>query len=434
MTDTETTRSKRTRLAVLFLFVSSSFLCGQETIDGIAAIVGDNIVLKSELAELVFRSALELKLDPQRDTDRLSKLQKQVLESMIDQKLMLEMAEIETVEVNDREVDAALDQYLESLVAQYGSEARVAELMGKSVTEMRRELWPDMHDQLISQRFQEELLSDVAVTRNEVVTFYDEYRDSLQALPTLYDISHILFGFAPGEESRQAAYDYIRSIRRRVLTGEDFAALAREYSQDPGSSPHGGELGLVSRGTLVPEFEELAFSLEPDETSAIIKTGFGYHIVQLVNKVGEKINVRHILISPQMSDADEDSVYSAALSIRDSIVSGNDFSTFAQRYSAHELSRLQGGNLGWVSPSTLPVPEMAEALPILTVGDISVPIRSNDGYHLLLLQGIKVGGFPALSSHWSEIETLALAKKKSDFFSDWIEKASSSLYIKTFIQ
>lgn len=419
---------------LLLSLLSLSLLCGQEPVDGIAVIVGDNIILRSEVVELLFRSALELRLDPDRDADRLTLIQDQILQSMINQKIMLEMAEAETVEVQDREVEAALDQYFSSLMAQYGSEERVEDLMGTTVSEMRREFWPDMRDQLVFQRFQEQLLADVAVTRNEVINFYSEYKDSLKAVPTLYKVSHILLTVSPGAVSRQAALDSIGAIRERILAGEDFASLARDYSQDPGSARHGGQLGLVDRGTLVPQFEQAAFALKPGETSSIVKTDFGYHLIQLIDKVGEKINVRHVLISPQVSDADEDSAYAMALAIRDSIMSGHRFPALAARYSAHHASREKGGLLGWVEPSTLPFPQLSKVLPSLTIGDVSLPGRGAHGYHLILIHDVKPGGFPTLSSHWSEIENTALAKKKSDYFSTWLERTSSSLYLKNFVE
>ena len=417
-------------LKVMFLLLTSvRVVPAQEIVDGVAAIVGDNIILKSDLAQLLVRSTLELQLHPERDADQILELQDELLESLISRNLMLEIAEAETIVVQDREVDAAVDQYVNSLVAQYGSEDRLKQVAGTSVRELRRELWPDMRDQLITQRFQDELLKDIAVTRNEVLAFYEEYKDSLRALPTLYQLSHILFNVMPGQVSRQGAYDLIASLRNRLTSGEDFAQLAREFSQDPGSADQGGELGLVTRGTLVPLFEEVAFSLKPGETSPIIETEFGYHIIQTIGKIGQKINVRHILIIPVLSDADEDSVYSFARSIQDSIDTSGDFKSFAEKFSDDQTSKDRGGNLGWIDASVLPIPEIAEVLPSLPVGETSPPVRTGDGYHIILIHAIRPGGDPTLSSHWSELEALTLAKKKGDFFADWIGTVSSSVYI-----
>lgn len=416
------------RLFVAVLMASS--LYSQEVIDGIAAIVGDNIILRSEVAELVFRSALERRLDPQQDAEKIANIQEQVLQTLINQKIMLEIAEIETIEVQDREVNTALDHYFSTLVSQYGSEQRVAEIAGKTVSELRREFWPNMRDQLITQRFQETLLANISVTRDEVISFYEEYRDSLQAFPTLYHLSHILFKVLPGKASRDSALTIARRLRERVLSGEDFAVLATDFSNDPGSAPHGGELGLVDRGTFVPEFEQVAFSLNPGEVSEIVKTEFGYHIIQLVQKIGEKINVRHILITPQVTSADEDSVWAFALSIGDSLVSGAEFPQMAKRYSDDSLTKDQAGQLGWINPSNFPIPEIIQVLPSLIPNEVSPPVRAGDGYHLIIMNDVQPGGRPTLESHWSQIHSIALNKKNSDFFSAWLNKASSSIYVK----
>ena len=415
---------------LLFSILLFSFLRPQEIIDGIAAIVGDNVILKSELAEIVFRSALELQLDQTSDAEQLRKLQDQMLETLISQKIMLEIAEIETIEVQSREVDVAVEQYLNSLISQYGTEDRVEELAGKSMSEVRREFWPNMREQLITQRLQEQLLVDVTVTRNEVILFFEEYQDSLVAVPTLFNMSHILFNITPGKVSMDSAEELALSLRKRIMGGESFAELALQYSHDPGSSKLGGELGLVSRGTLVPEFEEVAFSLKPKEISGVVETEFGYHIIQYIDKLGEKINVRHILISPQVSDADEDSVYTLALSVHDSISSELDFSSFAIRYSDDKTSQDKGGALGWVNPLDLAFSEISELLPSFSKGEGSLPIRVNDGYHLVFIHDIKPGGVPNLSTHWSEIENLSLSRKKSEFFINWLEEMSSSIYIR----
>ena len=417
----------------LLPLVVVSSLYPQEVIDGVAAVVGDNIILKSELADIVFRSILELQLDQSRDADRISELQNQMLQTLINQKIILEIAEIETIEVQDREVDLSIDQYMNSLINQYGTEERVSELAGKSVSEIRREFWPNMREQLITQRFQEQLLADISVTRNEVITFFEQYKDSLEALPTLFNLSHILFNITPGKASKDEALHLMQSLRERVQAGEGFAELASTFSHDPGSSRHGGELGLVSRGTFVPEFEEVAFYLKPGETSDIVETEFGFHIIQLVEKRGEKINVRHILISPQVSEADEDSVYSFALSLRDSILEEDNFVRYAKKYSDDSSTRDNGGNMGWISLSNLTVPEISTVLPSLTVDEISPPIYASDGYHLLFIHDIKPGGIPTLASHWSEIENLSLNKKKVEFFTSWLDQISSSLYIKNFL-
>lgn len=427
--------------APVLIFAFSCLLCqprllGQERniIDGVAAVVGEHVILKSDVAQLVQMTAVELRLDPGLDGKRLLKLQNDVIQNLINQKLILEIAEVESIEVAEREVETALDQYISSHVARLGSEERLEEALGKNINELRRESWSDVREQLIGERFRAELLKNISVTRNEVTAFYTLYKDSLGIIPTLYDLRHILFEVRPGGKSRRRAQALADSLRNRLLSGETFTPLARQFSNDPGSAPSGGELGLVGRGTFVQAFEEAAFSLNSGEISPIVTTLFGYHIIQLVNKLGEKINVRHILISPQASVADEDSIYALALSVRDSITSADDFSNMASVYSADENTRDGGGKLGWINPASLPVKEMSQVLSILDVGEVSPPVNASDGYHLMLISDVRVGGFPTPESHWIEIEQMALAKKKGDFFNSWIEGVSSAVFIKSYLE
>ena len=428
----------RSRSLVLASFCLVFLLClnAQErnTIDGVAAIVGEHVILKSDVAQLVQMTAIELRLDPRLDGERVLKLQEDVVQNFITQKIILEIAEVESIEVAEREVDTALDQYVSSYVTRLGSEARLEEALGKSVSELRRETWSDMREQLIGERFRTELLQNVSVTKDEVNSFYTEYQDSLGVIPTLYDLRHILFEIKPGNESRLRARSLADSLRQRVFEGDDLASLAEQFSDDPGSASNGGELGLVSRGTFVQAFEEAAFSLDRGDVSPVVPTVFGYHILQLVEKLGEKINVRHILVSPQVSPADEDSVYALALSIKDSITNEDVFSSMAATYSADANTKDNDGKLGWIDPTTFPIKEISQMISILSVGEVSPPVTASDGYHLLLISDASAGGIPTLETHWVEIEQMALAKKRSDFFNSWIERTSSSIFIKSFLE
>lgn len=417
----------------LTLVITGTVLPQDDIIDGIAAIVGDRVVLKSDVAQLVQMRAMELRLPPDTDARTIMKLQGEVVETLIQQKLILEIAEVESIVVQQREVDTALDRYLASLVRQAGTEEAVQRTFGKSLRDLKREWWPDMQEQLIAQKFQQNLVQNVAVTRQEVLDFYDEYRDSLGVIPTLYRTSHILFRVTPGTASRLQARRLADSLRTRLLEGEDFALLAAGYSDDPGTAGSGGELGLIKRGMLVPEFEEVAFALGPGEISDVVETSFGYHVIQMIQRVGEKINVRHILVTPEVSDADEDSVYAIAQGVKDSIQSARDMIRMAKRYSQDENSREQGGLLGWVDPHNIPWPEVADVITVLDPGTVSSPARASDGYHLLYVHQRKSGGQPTIDTHWSEIEALALQRKRAHAFNRWFHQASTRVFIRNYL-
>ncbi len=413
--------------------LSSFFLFAQNLIDGVAAIVGEHVILKSDLAQIVQMTAVEQRLDPRFDADKLEQIQSQVLESLINQKLILEVAEVESIEVEDREVDQAVEQYIAQSVGQAGSEERLESILGKRVSELRREWWPDMKEQLVAERYQGQLFGGVVVTRDEIFVFYNNYKDSLRAVPTVYSSSHIFFKARPGGKSQNVARSLLDSLRGEILAGSDFARLASLYSEDPGSAKRGGELGFVNRGTLVSAFEQIAYTLGPGEVSDIVETEFGYHIIEAMEILGDKINARHILITPKVSTADEDSIYALALSVGDSISSEGLFAEMAKRHSDDASTGESGGRLGWVDPQSFPVEAIAKVLPTADVGSCSPPITTDDGFHLLFVHEVREGGVPTLESHWAEIEGLALAQKKAKRFNDWLKDASSTIYVENFL-
>ena len=417
-----------------FLLVGFGVLfSGQNLIDGVAAVVGQHVILKSDVAQLVQMTAVERRLDPRFDIEKLEQLQEQVLQSLINQKLILEIAEVESIEVEDREVDQAVEQYLAQSVSQAGSEEQLEKILGKRIGELRRMWWPDMREQLITERYQGQLFGDITITRDEVAVFYNNYKDSLGTLPTLYNTSHIFIKLRPGGKSRAVSRNLVDSLRQRILGGEDFAQLAEQFSQDPGSARSGGELGFVNRGTFVPAFERVAYALSPGEVSGLVETEFGYHIIEVLEVMGDKVNVRHILISPKVSAADEDSLYAFASFVRDSIKTEEDFSLLAKNHSDDISTKEAGGRLGWVDPNTFPIEEIGKVLLSLGVGLPSPPVTTKDGFHILFLHEVKGGGTPTLETHWSELEGLALARKKGRRFNTWLKEASSSIYVENFL-
>ncbi|SVD17239.1 uncharacterized protein METZ01_LOCUS370093, partial [marine metagenome] len=203
---------------VFFLLVGFGVLfSSQNLVDGVAAVVGQYVILKSDVAQLVQMTAVERRLDPRFDIEKLEQLQEQVLQSLINQKLILEIAEIESIEVEDREVDQAVEQYLAQSVSQAGSEEQLEKILGKRISELRRMWWPDIREQLIAERYQGQLFGDITVTRDEVVVFYNNYKDSLGAIPTLYNTSHIFIKSRPGGKSRAVSRNLIDSLRQRIV-------------------------------------------------------------------------------------------------------------------------------------------------------------------------------------------------------------------------
>ena len=416
-----------------YFLLSISFLLSNDEpqyIDGVVAVIEDHIVLKSDLAQMVNMAAVQSGLDPQKDPTSFLRLQGSVLQSMIDQKILLEMAEIDSITVEEKEVDQNLEQQVQMLIGQAGGESRAAEILGQSISDFRREFWYDMRDRLISEKYQQQLLSSISVTRDDVEDFYKTYRDSLPSIPTRVKVRHLLVSVVPSEESKNKTISFLNSIKENILNGADFALLASEHSEDPGSKNSGGSLGWVNRGSLVKSFETAAFMAEVGSVVGPIETSFGYHLIETLEKQGDKIKVRHILSIPEKTMDDNKISYDFAMSLKkDSIKTLDDFKDAVKKHTFDESTKKIGGDLGWIDPSNYTIPEIGQAMGIIGMDSCSAPINTSLGFHLLWFEGIKKGGRPNTNDHWPDIEEMALNKKKMDWYKNWIDSARGRFFI-----
>ena len=428
-------KSLKIKLVFLSILLFSNIIFCQTgenkpIIDGIAVIVADNIILKSELAQIVNVTAMQQNIDPNQNMELYQRLQTQVLQSLIDQKIVLQLAMRDTnIIVKDKEVDTALEAQVNNILSQSGSEEKAEEMLGEPLRDFKREYWFDIRDRLYADKFQQMKLHSVTVNRTEVENFFTVYKDSLPFFPPKIKLRHNLLPLKPGEASIKTTLALLDSLRNEVYAGADFSELAKVYSQDPGSKNRGGDLGFTRRGTLVSEFEEVAFTLDINEISKPIKTAFGYHIIQPLEKQGDKVRVRHILINPPITENDEQKIYDFAVTIKDSVKTIDDFIVLAERYSVDEQTNKDGGDLGWINPNDFAIPEIGQVLQYLELNECSQPVKTSLGYHLLWLEDAKEGGYPTLETHWLDIEAMALNKKKMDWYGAFIQDARENFYI-----
>ena len=411
-----------------FLF----FLYGQNQdvpIDGIAAIVGENIILKSDVSQVVGMTALQRGLDVSRDRDLLEKLQGDVLGSLIDQKVILEMAKLDSIVVAEKDVESALDQQIETFIMRAGTEEMAEKMLGQPLNAFRREYWYDMRDRLITEQYQQQLIMSVNINRENVVNFFTIYKDSLPIFPVTMKIRHLLVRIKPSEKSRLDAEKKINTVRERILAGESFSDLAKIYSADPGSKNNGGSLGYIRRNQMVKDFETIAFTQEINMLSEPVETSFGFHILETTEKSGEKIKVRHILISPAITEEDETNSYNYAMTLRDSSKNLYSFKKLVKKHSDDEPTKKIGGDLGWITPNNSPIPAITEVLGLLEKNECSRPVKSDHGYHLLWVEAVKPGGRPSLETHWVEIEEIALNHKRMEYFQEWVVAARTNIFI-----
>ena len=416
------------------LLFSFSLLFSQNNslyVDGVAAVVENKIVLKSDLNQMVNMVALQQRIDPNQNRSQYLKLREVVLSSMIDQKILLEMAEEDTtIEISEKEVDAALDQQIENILLQAGGETAAEKMLGQSIKSFRSEFWFEMKDKIVSEKYQQKMLAKIIATKEDVFSFYKTYKDSLPVFPLEAKIRHILIKTEPSDNIKKEAVNLLKEIKNRILLGESFGELAQSFSMDPGSKKNGGELGWVKRGSLLKNFEERVFTIKTNTISDPVETEVGYHILEVFERKGNSARVRHILISPQTTKKDEALAFSFAEKIIDSCLTVNDFKKYSKKYSKDTQTADIGGDLGWIIPKTYPIQEIGQAVSIIKIGVCSSPVNSSYGFHLLWLEKIKPGGKPNLKNHWAKIETIALNNKKMKWYENWIKNVKDNYYIK----
>ena len=422
---------------MIYNFIKATLFCtfyiyGQNQdmpVDGIAAIVGENIILKSDVSQVVGMTALQKGLDIIKDRVLLEKLQGEVLSSLVDQKIILEMAKLDSIEVNEKDVERALEQQIETFIMRAGTEELAEAMLGQSLNDFRREYWYDMHDRLITEQYQQQLIMSININRDGVFNFFADYKDSLPVFPVKMKIRHLLVRIKPSEKSRLEALEKIKILREKIIAGESFSDLAEKHSTDTGTKNNGGSLGYIRRNQMVKDFETVAFTQKLNTISNPVETQFGFHILETTEKSGEKIKVRHILISPTIKEDDETRAYSYAMTLRDSSNNINSFKKLIRKFSDDEQTKKIGGDLGWITPTNSPIPAITEVLGLLEKNECSRPVKSDYGYHLLWVEAVKPGGYPSLETHWVEIEEIALNHKRMIYFQDWVTEARSKFFI-----
>jgi len=412
----------------VFLTVLSGLLLSApaQTLDRIVAVVDREIVLESELSAQVQFYVLNNRVAPETPG-----LREQVLDVMINEKLLIAKAIEDSVTVSDDEVQERLDALIQQRVEQVGSEARLEELYGMPITKIKREFRDQMRKNLLSERLQQQRFAVTRIARREVEEFFTLYKDSMGMVPEQVDLAHIAIKLKAGSDAAVAARDKARLILDSLRSGADFAELARRHSEDPGSAPQGGDLGFVRRGQFVKEFETAVFSLSPGEVSEPIETEFGLHIIELIERRGDAVHPRHILIRIARSEVDHEAVIAVLDSLRKRALAGDDFAALARKFSEYKETALIGGSLGLtelnnVDKSILPAVQNLQTGEISSATRLTVP--GFDGYHIVLMKSRVPEHLPSLEEDYDRIETLALNLKRTQEYTAWLQELRSSIY------
>ena len=417
---------------IIYIILLINLVFSQEEIllDRVASVVENKIVLMSDVVLAANAVAAQQKINPNTSPTIYKKLLEDSRESMVEQLLIIEMAEQDSVEILDKDVDKALNQQIENIISQTGGKEQAEAVLGKKISEFKRSYRDDMRGKLLAEKYTSSLTSSISVSRGDVVDFYNTYKDSMPSFPTLYKTHHILLEIKPSEKSQKTAYEKTLTIKKEITQGLSFEEAAKKYSSDPGSKDKGGNLGYVSRGVFVDEFEKVVFTVEKNKLTDPVKTQYGYHLIEVLERTGEKVLARHILIRNEITDFDKKETYEKANKIKNSIKSFDDFYKAAQEFSDDKTSNSNGGLLGMIDLEYYQVPEIKKVIKDINIKTISSPTLTNFGYHLIWVENIKEGGTPDLENNWLDLKEMALNKKKSDWYNSWIQDVKNKFYIK----
>jgi peptidyl-prolyl cis-trans isomerase SurA len=426
-------------LVGLVLFAVSSIFAQEKVVDKVVAVVGDNIILKSEVDQQ-YANYLQQGNKPDEKTKCY------FLQSMLSQKLLTQQAVLDSITVNDGDIDGDIDRKMRAMVSRAGGQDKLEGFLGKSLIQYKDEIRPDIREQLVAQKMQAKITEKVEVTPLEVERFFKTFpKDSLPEYNTEVEVGEIVVYPELTKKEKEFYKDKAEALRLRVKTGESFSTLARLYSQDPGSAKEGGELPSFDRQTMAKEFTSWAFKLKQGEISPVFETEFGFHFLEVLERRGEQVRVRHILIIPENTQASLDRAQVKIDSVYKKVKDNKmDFSAAAALYSDNNETKYNGGmmlNADNVSQRTTHIPtdkldpKIFLTVDTMKVGSYSKPelftdARGKTGYRFLYLKS-KVPPHKAnLAQDLPKIKDAAYEDKINKTVSKWFEKKRKAIYIK----
>jgi peptidyl-prolyl cis-trans isomerase SurA len=415
----------------LLLHIMINTVFAQEVLDRVVAVIDNEIILQSELEFQVSMFAAQRGINPASQG-----IKEQILNSMIDEKLVYAQAELDSITVADEEITQRIDYQIQTFKQQYGSIQKIEEMYGMSIEKIKRELRDDVRKNLMIQRMQQKKFSTIEASRREVEDFYNTYKDSIGLIPEKVSIYHIFKNPKASERIKKKARDLAAALLDSLKTGVDMSVMAMQYSDDPGSAALGGDLGFIKRGVFYPEFEAAAFALAEGEYSVVVESPVGFHIIYLVERRGESIHTKHILIKIEPDeDADLD-VIGILSDLRDSIINKSvTFEEYAKKFSDDDQTSAFGGDLGTFYINQLDK-NLLDIVSKLKEGEISFPRRmeyapGTYGYHIVYLKE-RVPQHPAsLEADYKQLNQLANEYKKQKEYQKWIGELKKRIFWET---
>ncbi len=410
-----------------------------KVIDRIVAVVGTNPILQSEL-----ETQYQQMISQQEAVDANTHCK--LLEELLYQKLLLAQAQKDSLNVTEAQIEQEMDRRIKYYIQQFGSEEKFVAFYGKSVEDFKGDLKDNIRDLLLAQQMQSKITGDITVTPNDVKTYFSGIEvDSIPFINSEVEVGQIVKKPAITPEAKKEAKDKIKGIRDRIMKGESsFSAMAALYSQDPGSASKGGLYEHIPRGQFVPEWDAMAFKMKPNEISEVFETIYGYFIVQLIERRGDEVDARSLLITPKEDISDLlkakqalDTIYTKLS--KDTIL----FSDAAAKYSDDEESKNSGGLImnPFNGSTRFQMDEIGQmdqtvafAIDKLKVGEMTkpMPMTTHDGkqaYRILYLKKRTSPHKANLVDDYQKIQASALSVKQQDAINSWIKKKVAGTYV-----
>ncbi len=428
----------KNKICALFLLLAPIMVAQDNIIDEVIWIVGEEAILRSEVEEERLRAQYEgqpIAGDPYCV----------IPEQLAIQKLFLHQAELDSIEANESSVSSQVDMRMNYYISQIGSKEKMEEYFRKTSSEIREEMMTSVRNQMIIQQMQSKLTEKIQPTPSEVRRYFNSLpADSLPMVPAQVEVQILSFNPPVPIEETERIKSQLREFTDRINSGNaDFGMLARLYSEDTESAKRGGELGFVGKGQLVSAFADVAFNLtDPKRVSRIVETEYGFHIIQLIERKGERINCRHILLKPRVSYLDKQNAITKLDSIRNLIIADSlNFEQAVARYSEDKSTVMNGGLMSNTNTGAskfeyqdLP-PEIARQIYTMQEGDISVPFtmidrsKNKEVCAIVRLKSKRDAHKANLTDDFQVIRNMLIQKQNAETIDQWIRNKQKEVYI-----
>ena len=429
-------------LISMFNFVAIAQNTGNDVVvDKVIAIVGQTMIKQSELEGALLQQKMNSKLIIEDEFATKCDL----LEGMLINKLMLHQAEVDSIEVTDDEINREMDNRIRYMISAYGSQENLERQMRKSLSEIKDYFKDVIRDNIMISQIEQKLTGTLSVTPQEVVDFYNSIpKDSLPTIEQEYEFSQIVKIPQISEEEKESVKARLNDYRERILKGTKFSTIATLYSEDPASAKKGGELGFFSRGDMVGEFENAAFALQDGEISPIIETKYGFHIIQMIERRGNQVNCRHILLQPKVTSQQLGEAYKELEEIKEKIDKGEiTFEEAIVKYSDDPSKVNQGLIVNPYNASAIFTKDVINEtmsniekvdFNAMKQGEITKPVKFktelSEAYRLIKVNRKTDAHKVDLTLDYDKVQASALDNKKTEIIKEWANKRLKKTYVK----